>query len=84
MKCRRCHIEMGHYLGCEPHRKPYEFWRCPKCWAESKHFFIHFEEEEIKRKEGLKQSVLRVHNDAQKRKKAHKRRPPAGRNGIRK
>ena len=83
MKCRRCNLQMGHYLGCEPNKKPYEFWRCPKCWAESKHFIFNFDEEEFKRNEGLKQSVLRIHNDTKGRKKAHKRRQAPGCNGIR-
>lgn len=74
MKCRACGIQMGHYLGSETGKKVYEFWRCPKCWSESKHFWFHFEEEEIKRKGVIEQSVLRVHNDTKRRKKAHKRR----------
>lgn len=72
MKCRRCNLQMEHYLGCEPNKKPYEFWRCPKCWTESKHFIFHFEEEEFKRNENQKRSVTA--NSCKRRKSASLRR----------
>ena len=70
MKCKNCGTEMGHYLGSEAGKKVYEFWRCSKCWSESKHFWFHFEDEENKRNE--KRSVSE--NPCKRRKSAGLRR----------
>lgn len=64
MKCKNCRTEMEHYLGSDAGKKVYEFWRCPRCWFESKHFWVHFDGETDKKNENRK-----VTENARKRRK---------------
>ena len=70
LSCRRCGTQMKHTVSADG-KKITEFWRCPKCWFETKHVRIVFKEEKAYVKNQKKTNSKKdVKNNAGKRRKS--------------